>query len=407
MKKIKTLLLGSALLISIFFAYQSSAHMNPDGCTGSGLGIGLFTNVSSVQMGNTITYSVRVFNSPSSGPALICQATGITASITTPDGINHPIALTQRTSLLSGESDTYTNVVTYTARSQDVSGGTLASTATVAGTIHQNDTDSIGGGNQGINTQVTVPPAVPSSSPSPSTSVTPTPTPSTSPPPTPPTPPVLVPVTGGGGGGANLPPPPPPVIEIGTTTVTIIPVVILPIFPNTGVSPYDKKVEVDRISKSSVNIGPARIEIPSIGVDAKIENISITPLGVMGTPDSYENAGWYNLGPRPGERGTAIIDGHFGWSDGLPAVFDDLHKLKIGEKIYTVDTEGALTIFVVRGSQVYRNSDNIDEALGKFALNDDGRHLALITCGGVWDNKTQTYSERLVVYADKEVLDNL
>ena len=48
----------------------------------------------------------------------------------------------------------------------------------------------------------------------------------------------------------------------------------------------------------------------------------------MGTPKNPENAAWYELGPRPGEEGSAVIDGHYGtWKNGKTSAFDRLREL--------------------------------------------------------------------------------
>jgi len=149
----------AALIAAFFFLQLGSpsalAHQSPVGCTGSGLGIDLFAHVGDVHVGDTIRYSVRLFNSPF--PA--CDATEIGAEIVTPDGITNSItALLRRNALPPGESDFYTNVVSYVVRAQDIrSDGTVRATALDAGTIHQNDTNSKGGGNQGVNTEVNLP----------------------------------------------------------------------------------------------------------------------------------------------------------------------------------------------------------------------------------------------------------
>ena len=129
------------------------AHQSPPGCTGSGLGISLFADKPDVKLGDTISYSVLVF--VTAFPA--CDATGIQASIVTPDGVTHPITL-RRTSLVPGDSDYYDSVVTYVVRAQDVpAGNVLRATAADSGDIHQNNPDSRGGGFQGVDTTLAVP----------------------------------------------------------------------------------------------------------------------------------------------------------------------------------------------------------------------------------------------------------
>jgi len=78
--------------------------------------------------------------------------------VTTPDGISNSITASSQGVPDARPVDFYTNVVTYVVRAQDVrSDGTIRATAQDNGDIHQNDTDSRGGGNQGVNTEVDFP----------------------------------------------------------------------------------------------------------------------------------------------------------------------------------------------------------------------------------------------------------
>lgn len=146
----------AGLLSLLFIMPAVRADQSPPGCTGSGLGILLFTDSPDVHIGDTLNYSITVFNGTGTGP-VVCDATAIQAFVTTPDGVSHPITL-RRTTLSSGQSDFYPNVVSYVVRAQDVQAdATVRTTASDTGTIHQNDTNSTGGGNQGVNTEVSLP----------------------------------------------------------------------------------------------------------------------------------------------------------------------------------------------------------------------------------------------------------
>ena len=57
----------------------------------------------------------------------------------------------------------------------------------------------------------------------------------------------------------------------------------------------------------------------------------------MDVPKQPDDVAWFDLGFRPGQKGSAVIDGHSGWKDNRPAVFDNLSKLKNGDKIYVED----------------------------------------------------------------------
>lgn len=144
---------------------------------------------------------------------------------------------------------------------------------------------------------------------------------------------------------------------------------------------------------------PVYIKIPSIKVDAPVEHVGLTSDGAMDVPKGPNEVAWFNLGSRPGESGSAVIAGHYGWKNNIPAVFDNLHKLRKGDKISTEDEKGVITAFVVREIQTYGKDEAAPDVFGS----DDGKvHLNLITCAGVWNKAEKTRSERLVVFADKE-----
>jgi sortase A len=144
---------------------------------------------------------------------------------------------------------------------------------------------------------------------------------------------------------------------------------------------------------------PIRLMIPVIGVDASIEHVGLTTNGEMATPQDPYSTAWYKSGPSPGENGSAVIDGHYGLVNGKPAAFDNLYKLHTGDKLYVEDEQGAILAFVVRNLHTYSRGD---DSKGVFTSSDGKAHLNLITCAGTWDNASRNYSNRIVVFTDKE-----
>ncbi|MBP9822078.1 MAG: class F sortase [Candidatus Pacebacteria bacterium] len=145
---------------------------------------------------------------------------------------------------------------------------------------------------------------------------------------------------------------------------------------------------------------PLRLRIPIIGVDSLVENVGLTAAGAMGVPVVVGNVGWFSLGKRPGEIGSAVIDGHYGLlKKGGSSVFDNLNKLKIGDKISVENYDGGIISFVVKEIKHFEPEA---DASSVFVSNDGKAHLNLITCEGVWDKVSESYSKRLVVFADKE-----
>ena len=141
---------------------------------------------------------------------------------------------------------------------------------------------------------------------------------------------------------------------------------------------------------------PKRIIIPKIGVDAKVQDVGIGKTGNMAVPSNYSDVGWYRYGPTPGERGSAVIDGHVNNGFGLDAVFKNLNTLKAGDDIYIENASGTKMHFIV---------EHVTESLAKnisppevFALNDKAR-LNLITCAGAWSAQKMQYDSRVIAYA--------
>lgn len=142
---------------------------------------------------------------------------------------------------------------------------------------------------------------------------------------------------------------------------------------------------------------PVRLKIPIIGVDTAIEDAYITSDGRMDVPAGSVNVAWYALGPHPGQKGSAVIGGHFGIDNGIPKVFYNLNKLEVGDKIYVVDDNSETLAFVVRSIKLFgRNAD-----AGTVFFSGDGlAHLNLITCEGVWNKVNDSYPDRRVVFTD-------
>lgn len=145
---------------------------------------------------------------------------------------------------------------------------------------------------------------------------------------------------------------------------------------------------------------PIRLEIPKINVNAVIISVGVAENGAMEAPNGPKDVGWFKLGTRPGDVGSAVIAGHYGyWKSGVGSVFDDLKKLRKGDKVYVEDERGEIATFVVRKILIYNPND---DASIVFNSSDGKSHLNLITCEGDWNSIQKTYSDRLVIFTDKE-----
>ncbi len=141
---------------------------------------------------------------------------------------------------------------------------------------------------------------------------------------------------------------------------------------------------------------PVRIRIAKIDMNANVVDVGLGKTGNMAVPLTFSDVGWYRYGPKPGEVGSAVIDGHVNNGLGVAAVFARLSELKAGDDIY-IDTKAGDTLhFVVEESDVYDVSQVPRERLFNQS---DAPRLNLVTCEGEWQQDQKMYNERRVVYA--------
>ena len=140
---------------------------------------------------------------------------------------------------------------------------------------------------------------------------------------------------------------------------------------------------------------PERLVIPKLKLDVPIESVGLDPDGRMAVPQNPSDAGWYQWGPKPGEPGQAVIDGHLDTATSA-AIFWHLNTLKPGDIIQVIDSGHVTKTFQVERLKTFKDATfPINEVFG--STNDS--RLNLITCGGTWDIGTKNYSDRLVVFA--------
>ena len=142
---------------------------------------------------------------------------------------------------------------------------------------------------------------------------------------------------------------------------------------------------------------PLRLVIPTIGVNAFVEQLGIQANGDLATPTQHpwDDVGWYKLGPHPGERGSAVIDGHLDRPGGYQAVFWSLHDVHVGDEVLVVNGAGKTLHFRVTRMAFYApQAAPIQDIFG----NGGGIYLNLLTCAGDWIPSEKQTTLRLVVY---------
>jgi sortase (surface protein transpeptidase) len=139
---------------------------------------------------------------------------------------------------------------------------------------------------------------------------------------------------------------------------------------------------------------PSRLVIPTVSIDARVQETGLTQSGAMGIPTNFSDVAWFKYGVVPGEDGNALIDGHVDNALGLKGVFKNLKDIKEGDYIYIVDKNGTKIRFKTISIVSYPYTEvPVDEMFGpgKKPL------IRLITCSGSWVRSAKTYDTRLIV----------
>ena len=141
-------------------------------------------------------------------------------------------------------------------------------------------------------------------------------------------------------------------------------------------------------------VSPARVRIPSIGLDAAIVPVGLEANGLMQLPPATD-VGWYRLGPTPGQLGSAVLAAHVDYA-GRRGAFFDLRSVAPGAEVI-VEGDGTSRRFLVSTrEQVAKASVQ----LGRYFTADGPARLTLITCGGVFDRGIGHYRDNIIITAD-------
>jgi Sortase domain len=149
----------------------------------------------------------------------------------------------------------------------------------------------------------------------------------------------------------------------------------------------------------SPTAAPVRLQIPAIHVSTNIVDEGLDADGALQVPPltdaGVHEVGWYDLGPTPGQVGSAIIVGHVD-SYQAAGVFYDLGLLAPGNAVEVTLANGETVHFTVTSVHEYSKAHfPATEVYGP----EPYPALRLITCGGAFDEATGHYLSNIVAYA--------
>jgi hypothetical protein len=168
-----------------------------------------------------------------------------------------------------------------------------------------------------------------------------------------------------------------------------LPVAALPRHPAPGSGPL----------RPMVRSVPLSLDIPSIGVRAKIIPLGLRPDGSPAVPPLTTPfvTSWYDPGPTPGAPGAAVIFGHVDSAAVGPAVFYNLGRLRTGDRVDVTLADQRIAVFRVYGVRLYPKPDFPVQGVYGYT---QWPTLRLVTCGGEFDRRTGQYLGNVVVFAE-------
>jgi hypothetical protein len=140
---------------------------------------------------------------------------------------------------------------------------------------------------------------------------------------------------------------------------------------------------------------PLSLSVPALGIKIGVDRLGLQPDHQVMVPVNTTIVGWYDLGPTPGQIGSAVILGHVDSYVG-PGTFFNLKLLKAGNSIAVTLDDGSVTHFVVTRVVQYSKTTFPDRLVyGSHGT----RALNLVTCGGIFDHATGHYESNIVVFS--------
>jgi hypothetical protein len=123
--------------------------------------------------------------------------------------------------------------------------------------------------------------------------------------------------------------------------------------------------------------------------------LGTNPDGTVEVPSTADQAGWFRLGPFPGQVGSAVVLGHVDSKQG-PGVFFSLRSLVPNDRVDVSLASGVIAEFSVTAVATYpKQAFPASEVYTSHGVS----ALQLVTCGGAFDQATGSYLSNVVVYS--------
>lgn len=177
--------------------------------------------------------------------------------------------------------------------------------------------------------------------------------------------------------------------------------------PSTSTSPSaDRTTDEGRgappspaVAEAMPASAPVSVRIPAIDVSAPVHGLGLDAQGRLMVPsrERYDEVGWYDGSPTPGEVGPAVLEGHVTGSGHDPSVFFRLGEVRPGDRIEVDREDGTTAVFEVT---TVRSSPKADFPRIDVYGATKGPELRVITCGGTYDATARRHLDNVIVFAE-------
>ncbi len=140
----------------------------------------------------------------------------------------------------------------------------------------------------------------------------------------------------------------------------------------------------------------SRLVVPGVGIDAPVVTLGVNSDGVMQSPATPTDVGWYNFSSLPGGGSNIVLSGHVDYVNYGPAIFWNLRELKPDDVVQVVLDNGSVVNYHVTTVTTYDDQTApVQQIIGATPA----ETITMITCTGTFDTQSREYDKRLVVRA--------
>lgn len=170
-----------------------------------------------------------------------------------------------------------------------------------------------------------------------------------------------------------------------------------PALPAPVVTAAEPVIPADHVRLTTDRRMPFKMVIKKISMWVLIEPLGLRRDGRLETPpyEKSDRAFWYKGGPTPGEPGPAVILGHVDNKTRIAAFFY-LSKIRPGDPIEIVRDDRSVAVFTVTSVEQFPKQNFPTERV--YGPTEDAV-LRLVTCGGKYDTRTESYMDNIIVFA--------